>query len=144
MALYSVGYEGVTADELLTRLREAGVDVLADVRLTPLSRKPGLSKRRLAENLAEAGIQYVHLPALGNPKDNRPAFLRGEAAAWDRYRAGLGAPEADDALDEIAALAQEHRVAVLCFERDHAICHRSVVLDEVLRRDPSLGPATQL
>lgn len=71
MVLVTVGYEGRTAGELVVTLAEAGVDVLVDVRLTPLSRKPGLSKRQLADALAAAGVEYVHLPALGNPKDNR-------------------------------------------------------------------------
>ena len=68
-ALVTVGYEGRTATELVAVLAEAGVTVLADVRLTPLSRKPGLSKRKLADSLTAAGIEYLHLPALGNPAE---------------------------------------------------------------------------
>ena len=85
-ALVTVGYEGRTAEELVSAVAEAGVDVLADVRLTPLSRKPGLSKRRLAAALAGAGIKYVHLPALGNPQDNREAFRRGDPASRARFQ----------------------------------------------------------
>lgn len=48
MVLLTVGYEGRTAEELVVTLAEADVDVLVDIRLTPLSRKPGLSKRQLA------------------------------------------------------------------------------------------------
>jgi uncharacterized protein (DUF488 family) len=144
MALLSVGYEGITAEELIALLRDARVDVLADVRLNPQSRKRGLSKRGLGAALEDVGIRYVHLPALGNPKDNRPGFARGEPAAWDRYRAGLDEPAADDALEELAELAADHRVAVLCFEHDHTVCHRSVVAGEIVRRDPSLGEVTQL
>jgi uncharacterized protein (DUF488 family) len=142
--LLSVGYEGRSADDLLHALTEAGVEVLADVRLNPLSRKPGLSRKRLAEALRAAGISYVHLPALGNPKDNRPGFARREQAAWDRYRAGLTDPAADDALEELGELARTRPVAVLCFEHDPTGCHRSLVLAELLRRDPSLGPPVHL
>ncbi|PPJ18215.1 hypothetical protein C5E45_10195 [Nocardia nova] len=42
-------------------LAEAGVATVVDVRLTPISRKPGLSKTKLSAALAEAGIRYVHL-----------------------------------------------------------------------------------
>jgi uncharacterized protein (DUF488 family) len=142
--LWSVGYEGRSADDLLHALTEAGVEVLADVRLNPLSRKPGLSKKRLAAALAELGIDYVHLPQLGNPRDNRPAFARREPAAWDRYRAGLTDPAADEALEELGELARAKRVAVLCFEHDVAVCHRSLVLEELARRDPSLGAPIHL
>jgi uncharacterized protein (DUF488 family) len=142
--LFSVGYEGRTAGDLLRTLTEAGVEVLADVRLNPLSRKPGLSKKRLAAALEELGIGYVHLPQLGNPRDNRPAFARREQAAWDRYRAGLTDPAADEALEELGELARTRRVAVLCFEHDHTVCHRSLVLAELARRDPALDAPTHL
>jgi uncharacterized protein (DUF488 family) len=142
--LTTVGYEGITAEELIALLRDAGVDVLADIRLNPQSRKRGLSRRGLAAALEDVGIRYVHLPALGNPKDNRDGFRRGEPAAWDRYRAQFETPPADDALDELVELAREHRVALLCYEHDHATCHRSLVAAELVRRDPSLAPMTPL
>jgi uncharacterized protein (DUF488 family) len=142
--MFTVGYEGLAAEDLIALLREARVEVLADVRLNPLSRKRGLSKRGLAEALSDVGIGYVHLPALGNPKDNRDAFRRGEPAAWDRYRAQFATPPGDDALEELTELTRSRRVALLCYEHDHASCHRSAVAEELVRRDPSLGPIMPL
>src|SRR5437773_2633547 len=84
--LVSLGYEGRTAEQLVSELQSESVTVLVDVRLTPLSRKPGLSKRRLAALLADAGIRYVHLGALGNPKDNREAFRTGDRSSRSRFR----------------------------------------------------------
>src|SRR6476646_5127287 len=52
--LCTVGYERRTVDELITTLTRAAVEVLVDVRLTPLSRKPGLSKNRIATRLYAA------------------------------------------------------------------------------------------
>ncbi len=52
--LVSIGYEGKTLSDLVTQLLEQGVRVLVDVRLTPLSRKPGLSKTKLTEAQAKA------------------------------------------------------------------------------------------
>ena len=70
----SIGYEGKTVDDLVAQLLEQGVPVLVDVRLTPPSRKPGLSKTKLSEALAAVGIGYVHHRALGNPKVVAVAF----------------------------------------------------------------------
>jgi uncharacterized protein (DUF488 family) len=84
--LISLGYEGRDAADLIEQLRASGVNALVDVRLTPLSRKPGLSKKRLAAALGEAGIAYVHLPQLGNPKENRASFRAGEAQSHEQYR----------------------------------------------------------
>jgi uncharacterized protein (DUF488 family) len=138
-ALVTVGYEGRTAAELVSAVAEAGVDVLADVRLTPLSRKPGLSKRRLADALAAVGIEYLHLPALGNPRDNRDAFRQGDPGSRARFQDLLGAPHAQLALAELGARAQDERVALLCVERDADCCHRRLVTEHLLSRDPGLG-----
>ena len=62
--LVSVGYEGRTSGDLLEMLDTLGVSTLVDVRLTPLSRKPGLSKTRLAAAANALGMTHSHLPAL--------------------------------------------------------------------------------
>jgi uncharacterized protein (DUF488 family) len=129
-----VGYESRQAEQFVRDLTAAGVDVVVDVRLTPVSRKPGFSKRSLAERLSAAGIGYEHLPALGNPKDNRAGFAGDAAelhAARARYSALLSDPDAEDALARVATLASAGTVALLCFEADERRCHRHVVLTRV-------------
>ncbi|AGB21135.1 hypothetical protein Mycsm_00690 [Mycobacterium sp. JS623] len=128
-AVMTIGYQGRTVDDVVAMLRSAEVKVLVDVRLTPLSRKAGLSKKGLSARLNEAGIDYVHLPQLGNPRDNRDAFRRHEDAAVARYRATLRTPESQAALEQLHGLATQHRVALMCFERDAAECHRSMIAD---------------
>lgn len=139
MVLLTVGYEGRTAEELVGAVAEADVDVLVDVRLTPLSRKPGLSKRQLAEALAAAGVEYVHLPALGNPRDNRDAFRQGDPRSRARFRALLDTPQAQSALGQLRSRVREERVALLCFEREPGCCHRQLVSEDLVTRDPGLG-----
>jgi uncharacterized protein (DUF488 family) len=129
-ALFSVGYEGRNLDELVTLLREHRVTVLLDVRLNAVSRKPGFSKQRLRTALEEAGIEYRHARALGNPKDNREPFHTGDTARGVRtFRALLSSDEAGLELGYLAELLVSERVAVFCFERDHDRCHRQVILD---------------
>jgi uncharacterized protein (DUF488 family) len=135
--LISIGYQGREADGLVQTLVDHRVDVLVDVRLTARSRKPGMSKRGLTERLGAAGIRYLHLPALGNPPENREPFRRGDiAAATARFRAQLAGAESEAALTTLLDLARSQRVAVLCFEREHERCHRQVVIAEVVRREP--------
>ena len=133
-ALLGVGYEGLDIDAFISRLRLRGVQVVVDVRLNPLSRKRGFSKVALASALTEAGIKYRHLRALGNPKDNRAGFaLEDEAGrgSRERYSNGLDSDSAREALVELSVLAEDHRVAVMCFEADEAACHRAIVLAAV-------------
>lgn len=136
--IVSIGYEGRTLDEFVDALRLHRVDVLIDVRLTPISRKKGFSKTALSEALGAADIEYRHEPELGNPKDNRDAFRRGQRAARTRYARHLsnGANETFQATVESARGA---RVALLCFERDHSQCHRSCITDRAQAEHPGLS-----
>lgn len=136
--LVSLGYEGRNVDEMIHQLVGAGVSVLVDVRLTPLSRKPGLSKRRLASALADSGIDYVHLRELGNPKDNRDLYRAGDPASRNRFLQLLDTTEAAVALRHIAELMEGGVVALLCFENDHRTCHRQLVGDALVRNIPDL------
>jgi uncharacterized protein (DUF488 family) len=138
-ALVSLGYEGRTADQLIEQLKHEGVDVLVDVRLTPLSRKPGLSKRRLSQALAAVGIRYLHLPALGNPPENRSAFRAGDPMSRRHYRELLELDHATEALKHVAELLDGGTVALLCFERAHESCHRHLVAEALRKSKPSVA-----
>ena len=137
VAIVSVGYEGWTPEDLVDALSRAEVALLVDVRLNAISRKRGFSKRGLAAALAGAGIEYRHEPSLGNPVDNRDAFRRGDAAARELVRAVVDGP-ASATVDRLAEDVATGGVAVLCVERDASICHRTVVIDALRRRLPSL------
>jgi uncharacterized protein (DUF488 family) len=131
--LIGVGYQGRTLGELTAHLLALQVSRLVDVRLNPISRKPGLSKTALGRALAAAGISYEHRRELGNPTTNRAGFAGNPAereAARARYRDLLHRPEANAALNAIADAARRERVAILCFEADEHRCHRDIVLHE--------------
>ncbi|MBT2502507.1 DUF488 domain-containing protein [Curtobacterium sp. ISL-83] len=136
-----IGYEGLDLPGLIDRLRLRGVTHVVDVRLNPISRKRGLSKTALREGLEAAGIDYSHLRSLGNPKANRDGFatvVGPEARSCrDAYRTLLETRPAQDALDQIRALNEHQRVALLCFEADEPHCHRELVLEAL--RSPSLA-----
>lgn len=133
----SIGYEGKTVDYLVAQLLHQDVRALVDVRLNPLSRKPGLSKTKLSEALSAVGIRYVHHRALGNPKDNRAGFRAGEPQSLDRYRDVLDGAAATDALAHVSELMDGGAVALLCFEHDHAECHRNIVVHRLLEARPN-------
>lgn len=136
--IYSVGYEGFTLNALVERLATAAVTVLVDVRLNPVSRRPGFSRRKLDEALTAAGISYVHEKPLGNPSDNRDAFRNGDTEAGRARMRSILSKGAGEALDRVVALASEQRIAVLCVEWEHARCHRDVVIEMALERNPAI------
>jgi uncharacterized protein (DUF488 family) len=133
MRIFTIGYEGATQPDLVAALTAAGVERVIDVRAVPLSRKPGFSKNVLAAGLAEAGIDYVNLKALGTPPAGREAAHKHR---FDEMRAiyaeQLETPEAGLQAAQLIALVEEKPAALLCFERDPAHCHRTLLREAVL------------
>lgn len=143
--IVGAGYEGHDLASFLEYLKPWKVDVLIDVRLNAISRKKGFSKRGLSSALAEAGIRYEHVPALGNPKDNRDGFwapgTEKSADAHDRYRELLATEAADAAIGRIADTAAGQRVVLLCFEASELSCHRRLILEAVESKIAVLAPS---
>lgn len=124
-ALFTIGYEQSTPSAFQSALDEAKVGLLVDVRAVAASRRPGFSKTALAAGIAEHGVAYVHLRALGTPKEGRLAARSGDHDALMRiYDAHLATDPAKAALEELAELAQGRRICLMCFERHVEGCHR--------------------
>src|SRR5215212_12014866 len=129
MRIFTIGYEGATMDGFIAALKDAGVERVIDVRALPLSRRPGFSKTPLRGALEAAGIEYVHLKALGTPAEGRSAARAGRHADLERIYAGqLELPEAIAQSAQMLDLAREKPSALLCMERDPAGCHRTLLL----------------
>ena len=129
--LWTIGYERLLPEALVAELRYAGVRRVIDVRFRPQSRRPGMSKTRLAEH----GIAYEHRRALGTPADLRHLFHSGRVAeAAAAYRRHVEATAADE-LDALAGeLPRAPATALLCLEADPAGCHRRLVAEALTRR----------
>jgi uncharacterized protein (DUF488 family) len=137
MKLRTIGYEAATQDAVIGCLRDAAVEVLIDVRAVASSRRAGFSKTLLAASLAEAGIDYVHLRALGTPKAGRQAVRSGHVAEMRRiYDAHLAEPEAQLQLAEALDIATARPAALLCYEAEAVNCHRRIVAEQLNAREP--------
>ena len=132
----TIGYESSTVASVLEALKDAGVELLVDVRAVASSRRPGFAKTKLAANLAGAGIDYLHLRGLGTPADGRAAARSGRHDEMKTiFREHLATPEAQEELERLAELVRSgRRVALLCFEHDPAHCHRSLVAAALAER----------
>jgi len=132
MRIFTIGYEGTTAPEFIAALEKAGVAQVIDVRALPLSRRPGFSKSPLKAALEEAGIEYVHLKALGTPAEGRAAARAGRHDDLQRIYSGqLELPEAIVQSAQMLELVREKPSALLCMEREPARCHRTLLLRAV-------------
>ena len=134
--VFTIGYEQSTPTAFFDALADAKVGLLVDVRAVAASRRPGFSKRQLAAGLDERGIGYLHLRALGTPKEGRLAARSGKRDELFRiFEKHLRTPEAREELDELATLAKSgRRLCLLCYERDPEGCHRRRVAELIHER----------
>jgi len=131
-AICTIGYAGTGIAAFIRTLRQAGIELVLDIRAAPVSRKKGFSKHQLAARLAEAGIAYRHLRGLGTPKRGRDAAQAGDVEAFERiFLQHMGEPEALLDLGEAVGLAAAQPVCLLCPEREPEHCHRLIVANRM-------------
>ena len=131
--VHTIGHGRRPADELITCLREAGVETLVDVRRFPSSRRnPQFNQATVAASLEHAGISYVHAVELGGLRSREPGeelfACLGEFAG---YAARMRTPEWQAALDEALA---EPRPCLMCAETPWQRCHRRLVSEFLVAR----------
>lgn len=131
--LLTVSYEGIDLPSFIRRLRHAGVQTLVDVRELPLSRKRGFSKRGLRDALAAANVSYLHVPMLGCPRWIRDRY-RGDAD-WQAYTRDFleHLRTCKASVQELVVLSRAQTIALMCFEADYSLCHRTYVARAVAR-----------
>ena len=131
MTVFTIGYEGLDIDAFMSLLAEHNIDTIVDVRELPLSRKPGFSKKSLANVLNLSGREYIHMVDLGCPKPIRDRYR--EDGNWKRYTEGFMKylKTQHDAIAELSTLVASANCALLCYEADSNFCHRSMVANAV-------------
>jgi uncharacterized protein (DUF488 family) len=131
----TIGYEKADLGDFISTLHLAGVEILVDIRDRAQSRRKGFSKSALSEALASAGIDYIHLKELGDPKEGREAARAGDFKKFRQIFANvLKSEKATAALNTVAELASETSICLMCYERDEKTCHRKIVSDHLDKR----------
>ncbi len=125
--LFTFGYEGLDIKDFIARLKAMKVRSVVDVRELPLSRKKGFSKTAFCEQLHQAGIAYLHAPALGCPKSIRDRYRAD--GDWPQYSRDFLAylKGQQETLQELTKIARATTACLVCFEADYTRCHRSYV-----------------
>ena len=128
----TIGYEGALLDDFVATLKSASVWTLIDVRELPISRRKGFAKKALSAALEAADIRYLHLRGLGDPKPGREAARAGDHAGFLKvFRAHMLTSTARFDLAVAATHVASGGVCLMCFERDHAACHRTLVAEAI-------------
>ena len=136
MILFTIGYEKLDQKQFMVHLSNHGVEVVADIRKLPVSRKKGFSKTALGETLNYKGIDYLNYQALGASKEMRNELYK--SGDYDRFfkKYQDNISDKSDHLKSIYSFIERgKKVALLCFERDPLTCHRKVVAEEIQKLD---------
>lgn len=131
--LYTVGHGNRGAEELVALLQSAGIQLLADVRAHPASKRyPQFARAALEAALAAAGIGYLwegkDLGGFRTPQPDSPHV----ALAVDGFRGYADHMESAAfaaAMERLMEIAGKQRVAIMCAEKNPAECHRSFISD---------------
>lgn len=134
--LYTIGYEGITAEEYMNKLYLKNIRLLVDVRKNSFSMKYGFSKTQLKGMCKKMGILFMHIPELGIDSDKRKNLMSESdyETLFKEYESET-LPDRKEQLSKIYELFKEYdRVAITCFEREHTSCHRHKISD-LLQKD---------
>jgi len=133
----TIGHSTRSIESFIEMLRAYGVKRLVDVRTIPRSRtNPQFNRESLAQSLAEAGIGYTHVAALGGLRHARKDSLNTgwRNTSFRGYADYMQTDEFRKNLDALVDLAREQTVAVMCAEAVPWRCHRSLIADALTVR----------
>jgi uncharacterized protein (DUF488 family) len=130
--IWTIGHSTHTLDDLIEILKSFQIELVADIRSYPGSRKfPHFNKEALSVSLPESQIDYVHLKDLGGRRTVRPD---SHNTGWklDAFRGYADYMETDSFLNgikDLESLGINKKVAFMCAEALWWRCHRSLVSD---------------
>ncbi len=131
--LFTIGYEGISLENYLTRLLNNDVKVLVDVRNNPQSMKYGFSKNKLKKYCQSLGIKYIHYPEVGIKSQQRQDL--NSQADYDRlfetYKKGNLTETKATQIAILNILKQYERIALTCFESNICQCHRKHLAESI-------------
>jgi uncharacterized protein (DUF488 family) len=135
--IHTIGHSTRASDEFLSMLKAFGIELVADIRTVPRSRRnPQYDQESLKRLLAQHQLGYVHVPGLGGlrrPKKDSPN-MGWVNESFRGYADYMQTPEFDRAVEDLVARAAEAQTAIMCAEAVPWRCHRSLVGDALLVR----------
>jgi uncharacterized protein (DUF488 family) len=131
--IYTIGHSKHPIDRFVALLQPHGIDALADVRSTPYSRfNPQFNREKLQASLAAAGIRYVFLgEELGARSKDASCYDEEGRVSYAKlarsapFRAGI---------ERLLTGMQQHRIAIMCAEREPLDCHRTILVSRELEK----------
>ncbi|WP_241979839.1 DUF488 family protein [Cryobacterium glaciale] len=137
--MYTIGHSTHPIDEFIGMLKANGIERLIDVRTVPGSRhNPQFGESELVTSMAEAGVDYQRITALGGLRHTAVAEATINGAwrnkSFRDYADYMQTTEFVGGIDELIALAGKQTMAIMCAEAVPWRCHRSLIGDALIAR----------
>ena len=131
--LFTIGHSTHELPEFVAMLKMHDVSAVADVRSQPYSRfNPQFNREPLRAALEREGILYVFLGVeLGARRSERECYEGGKAVYERIARTGAFL----EGLARVRSCVVDHRLAIMCAEKDPLTCHRTILICRALRHD---------
>jgi uncharacterized protein (DUF488 family) len=132
--VFTVGHSTLPLSRFMALLSQNQIEVLADVRSYPYSRRsPQFQGAALKARLKEGGIRYVFLgKELGGRPDDPEYYEPDGRVSYARLARRASFEEGIARLETGVA---RYRVAIMCSEEDPSECHRHLLIGRVLLSD---------
>ncbi len=135
--IFTIGHSNRSFEDFLSLLAEFAVQVIADIRRYPGSRKfPHFNSEALGKLLEREGIRYVWLEALGGRrhtgKNNKSPNVGLKSPGLRNYADHTATEEFRAAVRELVSTAAAMRTAVMCAEKLYWKCHRRILSDYLI------------
>lgn len=130
--LWTIGHSTHSMETFIGMLNAFHIEVLADIRRLPGSRKyPHFNQEELELTLSRHNIRYVYLPELAgrrkvNPDSQNTAWRNRSFQGYADY---METSEFMHGVQTLMEIATEFRTAIMCAEAVWWRCHRSMVAD---------------
>lgn len=136
-ALYTIGYATKPITQFIEQLKKYGVNVVADVRSVPYSKIfYEYHKESIMAHLQRHDIQYVYLGDELGPRSKDPThYNESGQVQFDRLMQSMLFNRGVERLRN--GIKKGFTIAMMCAEKDPAICHRSLLIGYFLRRHTS-------
>ena len=135
MKIFTIGFTKKSAETFFTRLTNAGVKRLIDVRLNNVSQLAGFTKKEDLRYFTKAicHIDYVHLPELAPTAGILDPYKKAKNGDWDLYERQflelMRSRHIEDTPREILDGG-----CLLCSEETPHHCHRRLVAEYLKER----------
>jgi uncharacterized protein (DUF488 family) len=130
LLVYTVGHSTHSLEGFVELLTRHGITAVADVRSAPFSRfNPQFNKDVLDRSLKDHQISYLCLGReLGARSDDPSCYEHGRVqyarlAQTELFKRGI---------EHVLHEAEEHRIALMCAEKEPLECHRALLVARVL------------